>query len=128
MISLRRCERGLSRTHINKVIQLYSPRAIKLYILQCRADNIVGFSLKLLASLNGRSLVKITPILLVETVEAVLELEDVVLLEVGVLSRELENVHRCGRVLGVGGRWKGEAVPSAVRTFVVMMLAVLGLG
>lgn len=121
------CRRRLAQLgdEVYIVVQLYSPRAVELDLLQRLAHYIVRLVLRLLGGLDDGRLVEVALVVDVELAEGVLQTKDLALLELGVLSArngcqapwnlgdlrgslplELDDIHSGGGLWGIaeGGR------------------------
>ena len=74
---------------VYKVLELYSPGGIQLDLLEGLSHDIVRLSLTLLGGLDGSSLVNVTLVVDVKLTESILQAEDLVLLELRKLPREV---------------------------------------
>lgn len=77
-------------TYINIVVQFHTPRAVEFYLFQSLSHDIVGLALGSLSGLDHGRLVYVTLVVDVKLAERVLQLEDLVLLELRVLSVKCE--------------------------------------
>jgi hypothetical protein len=80
------CGRGLAQLgdEVDVVVQLDSPRAVELDLLQGLAHDIVRLVLGLLGGLDDGGLVEVALVVNVELAEGVLQAKDLALLELGV--------------------------------------------
>lgn len=74
-------------TYINIVVKLYSPRAVKFNLFQRLSNDIVWLPLGVLGGLDDCRLVYVAFVVDIELSEGVLQLEDLILLELRVLSK-----------------------------------------
>lgn len=88
--------------YINIVVQLHSPRAVKLYLLQRLSDNVVWLPLRGLRRLDHGGLVEVALVISVQLAESILQLEDLVLLELRIFPECLSVMRRAG---AEGGVW-----------------------
>ena len=104
------CGRGLAQLgdEIHIVVQLDSPRAVELNLLQGLAHDIVRLVLGLLGGLDDGGLVEVALVVDVELAEGVLQAKDLALLELGVLPAR-NGCQSLQKPEAGGSAWEAEA-------------------
>jgi hypothetical protein len=72
--------------YINIVVQLDSSRAVQLNLLESLSHNIVGLALRVLSGLDDGGFVYVALVVDIHVLEGIGELEDLILIELGVFS------------------------------------------